>query len=473
MSMTPTRARAGWAKYAALFALAAVGLGTGLYLAGGSDPALETLPDTELPSARGSAEEPRARQFALTAADAKDTLEAPVLAADAGGRVYLAWASRTGDDERTLFLARSDDGGRTVPPAKVVTKSGVFKSVSQMKGKPVTRELRMVPHLAAAGPALHLAWTETLPGGAGVRMAVAESRDRGDTFGAPVPVHQGAGARPTFTALAAGPGGVLLASWLDNRNKAQQCFAARRPAGAAAFEPEVFVHGGDDDKGVCPCCPTASLIGPDGTAFTAFRNVANGYRDIAIGVKRPSAAAFELVPVVPPAWVFNGCPHDGPSLALAGDTLHVAWMDARTGTQRCYHASAKLADLKFTARELNAAATGSQGNAKLFADAAGTLHAVWEESTGAEPAPEPKHAHEPAAPTVGGGGGRAIVYRSMPAGASQFGAVRAVAPKPGAFQTRPAITGTPKGEIVIAWNQLDESGKAVVVVPFDGTGGAK
>lgn len=461
MNATHARPRTGWAKYALLFVLAAGGLGAGLYLA---DRSPEPAPEPATPAAV-----PPVHSFALTAADAKETVEAPVLAADAGGRVYLAWASRTGDDERTLSLAHSDDGARTFAAPKVVTKSGVLKTVSQMKGKTVTREVRMVPHLTA-GPAVHLAWTETLPGNSGVRMVVAESRDRGATFGAPVQVHQGQGARPTFTALAAGPGGALLASWLDNRNKAQQCYAATRPAGGGAFEPEAVVHAGDDDKGVCPCCPTASLLAPDGTAYVAFRNVANGYRDIAIGVKKPGASNFELHPVVPPSWAFNGCPHDGPSLALVGDTLHVVWMDARTGAQRCYHAAASRADLTFTAQELNAGAPGTQGNSKLFADAAGALHAVWEESLGAEQAPAPKHQHEPAAPTVGSGGGRAVMYRVMPAGAKQFGPARAVAARPGSFQTRPAITGTPEGEIVVAWNQLDESGKAVVVTSLNGEG---
>jgi hypothetical protein len=307
---------------------------------------------------------------------------------------------------------------------------------------------------------VQLAWTEALPNGAGVRSVVAENLDAGFQFGAPVAFHDGSGSRATYTALAAAPNGTLLASWLDNKNGSQQCFAAERKPGAATFESALQVHAGEPGKGVCPCCPTAALVGPDGTLYVAFRNVANGVRDIAIGVKKPGAQAFEVVQVVPPTWTFNGCPHDGPSLARVGDTLHVAWMDARTNTQRCYLASAKLSDLKFTARELNADGPGSQGNPQLFADAAGTLHAVWEESLNAEAAPA-SAAHDHGAKPVAGGSGRAIVYRALTNG--EFGAARAVAPTPGAFQSRPAITGTPGGEIVVAWNELSESGKTVSV----------
>ncbi|MBP3954428.1 hypothetical protein J8F10_03875 [Gemmata sp. G18] len=468
MSATSTSTRSGWVKYLALLVLAAGGLGGGLFLAGQS-PNPPPGSSAEQSPTDGSAQTSPQR-FPLTAADAPDTLEAPVLAADATGRAYAAWASRTGDNERTLFLARSEPG-RAFDAPKIVARSGVFKSVSQMKGKTVTRELRMVPHLSAFGQTLQLAWTETLPGGTGVRTVATKSEDNGGTFAPLIPLHQGTGARPTFTAFTSGPDGALLGSWLDNRNGAQQCYAAVRRPGQTTFDPELVVHSGDDAKGVCPCCPTAALLTTDGTAYVAFRNVANGFRDIAIGVKKAGATGFDLHLVVPPTWEFNGCPHDGPSLARVGDTLHVVWMDARTGSQRCYHASAKLADMVFTARELHPGAIGTQGNAKLFLDAAGTLHAVWEESMGQEAPPEGGHRHEPVAPKPGGGGGRAVMYRALPTGATQFGEARAVAPKPGAFQTRPAVAVTSQGDVLVAWNELDEAGKAVIVTRLGAIGG--
>jgi len=446
----------------ALVALAAVAAATAFVLL--SPRATECPPplppDAPLPPAESAVQ-----SFALTAADAKETMEAPALATDGAGNVFLAWASRTGENERTLFVARSEGARGAFAAPALVTKSAVYKAVSQMKGQTVAREVKMAPHLVSADRGAHLAWTEALPNGTGVRSVVAHSAD-GRAFGAPVAFNDGTQSRSTFTALAAAPNGALLASWLDNRNGPQQCFAALRKPGAATFEPATQVHAGEPGKGVCPCCPTAALVGADGTLYVAFRNVSNGFRDIFVGAKKAGSEVFDVVPVVPPTWTFNGCPHDGPSLARVGDTLHVAWMDARTGTQRCYHASANLIDMKFgAARELNADGPGSQGNPQLFADAAGTLHAVWEESLGAEPAAAGAgHKHEPAAPQAGAGG-RAIVYRSFANGA--FGPARAVAAKPGAFQSRPALTGAPAGEIVVAWNELGETGKTVCVTRLD------
>jgi hypothetical protein len=58
------------------------------------------------------------------------------------------------------------------------------------------------------------------------------------------------------------------------------------------------------------------------------------------------------------------------------------------------------------------------------------------------------------------------MFARLPAGAAKFGQAQAVLPRIGAFQTRPAITATPGGELVIAWTELDETGKALVVTRF-------
>ena len=258
------------------------------------------------------------------------------------------------------------------------------------------------------------------------------SQDAGATFGPAYPVHQSQEANPTFTALGVGPDAQLACAWLGGPD-GQQPFAAIRRAGQKTFEKERLIYAGENGKGVCPCCATAVAFAPDGTLYVAFRNISDGYRDIAVSRLRPGQSTFEgPFPVLEHTWKFNGCPHDGPSLAVIGDTLHIAWMDARSGPQRCYYARAKLADMKFEARELNAGAPGTQGNAKLFADHSGNLHAVWEESIGVEPAATNAHAaHQHGPPKIAVGGGRAVMYAVMPAGSDEFGEARAILPKLG------------------------------------------
>jgi hypothetical protein len=455
-TMNPnSQSRSGWLKYALLVVLAGTGLAGGLYLANYAAEDKSTPASEKKPSLSH-------HRFPLSAADAKERNESPEIAVDSTGRVYLTWASQTGTAERTLFLSRSEDAGRTFAQPQEVARSGIFRSLSQMRETSITRDSKMAPHIAVSGSTVHLAWTESLANNTGLRMVVAASIDQGKTFGPKIQVHQGEGARPTYTALATSANGAILCSWLDNRNKSQQTYASCFQSGKTSFEPEDLVHAGGE-RGVCPCCPTASLIGPDGACYVAFRNIASGYRDIFIGRKKLGADKFELIPVVPSTWTFNGCPHDGPSLVIVGDTMRVAWMDAHTGPQRCYFGSASLVDMKFMVQDLHHIPVGSQGNAKLCADARGTVHAVWEESGEAQAENHDEHKHDHAAPKIGSG--RAIMHATFSAQAKSFSGARPVAAKSGTFQTRPSIA-VAGDRVIVAFSEFDESGKSVVVVSF-------
>ncbi|HZZ80564.1 MAG TPA: sialidase family protein [Gemmataceae bacterium] len=443
--------RSSWIVYAFLIAVIACGAAAGIYLSGlwptraASDAQIQVGPATHT------------HRFPLSERDAKDTVEAPELAVDAAGHVYLTWASKTGAAERTIFFTRSLDGGRTFETPRAVGNGGVFRSGG--KGTREGHERRAMPRIALAGQQVHVTWSQADADGSRIRLMLTTSSDGGATFAEARPVSKADVANPTFTALALGARGEIGCAWLGSLGS-QKVFAAVRPAKSTDFEADRLIHAGQDSKGVCPCCAVAACFAEDGTLYVGFRNLTDGYRDIAVGVLKPGKNEVEgPFPVTPPTWKFDGCPHDGPSLAVIGDTLHVVWMDARTGAQRCYHASAKRAEMKFsTANELRAIPAGTQGNAKLHVEGAGRLHAVWEESSIAPPA-DAKHQH--GAPTLGKGG-RAI-YHAVLGPDGRFEKAKAVAPSDGAFQSRPCVGIAPDGRINIAWNELTEAGKAVVV----------
>jgi hypothetical protein len=443
-----------------LLCAAAAGVGTGIYLSSptrppdrGTDPGVPAAPATR---------EASFRRFALTALDAKDQIEAPSLACDAAGRVYLAWASKTADDERTVFLARTTDQTGTFGDPKPIARAGIYRTSGRGK-KGGGYERRATPHVAVDAGRVILSWSEARPDEEGMRMAIVDSTDGGESFSQPRMVHRGDGDKPTFTGMAVGPGGAVACCWLDDRSGSQEAYASIRHAGREAFEAEERVHAGEPGVGVCPCCPTSAVFAPDGTLFVAFRDVKSGYRDIAVSRKKPGAAAFEAaVPVTGATWKFDGCPHDGPSLAIVGGALHIVWMDARSGTPRCWHGRATLEDLTFEVHELSSApAKVAQGNARLEADADGGVHAVWEESLGEPPVAGPGHVHS--MPTGDLTQGRVIMHSYMPAGASRFGPARSIAPRPGSFQTRPTLACGPAGVVHVAWFELAESGKELVV----------
>jgi hypothetical protein len=444
-------------KFALLAVLIAAGGTGGLYFSGGW-PADSEICDSSPPVQP----QPSPQRFLLSTFDAKDTVEAPTITSDPLGRVFVAWASKTGAAERTVFLTRSSDGGQSFDAPRSISKGGIYKTPT--KGKFGGHERRGTPHILAVADKLYLARSEAMPDGTGQRMVLAGSTDAGLTFSKPMPVHREEKIKAAFTSFRSGSDGSLACTWLDDRSGAQQPFASIRPGGASAFEPERLVHTGQEGNGVCPCCPTACCFAPDGTLYVAFRNIQDGYRDIALGRLRRGQSNFEgPIAVIPNTWKFDGCPHDGPSLIVLGDTLHIAWMDARTGVPLCYYGRAKLNDMVFEVRELHAGASGTQGNPKLMADASGGLYALWEESTGMEPPAGPSSGHNHGAPKPSPGSGRGILHAYMPAGQLLFGPALPVALKPGAFQTRPSMTVTPAGHVFAAWMELDESGKSVVV----------
>ena len=111
---------------------------------------------------------------------------------------------------------------------------------------------------------------------------------------------------------------------------------AKSTDGGKTFGPSLVVDGN-----VCPCCRTSLAVGADGSVFVAWRKVyAGDVRDVVVATLAPGAAAFGApVSVHQDGWVFPGCPHAGPSLAVDGaGKVHVAWYTGKDGRQGLWHA---------------------------------------------------------------------------------------------------------------------------------------
>ena len=275
-------------------------------------------------------------RFPLNQADVSDGIEAPALAILDSGKIALAWATTVSPTEREVMLVTSEDRGHSFSTATSVVTTGIHTSISKMRGRTVERKTRTLPHLASDGETMFLCWVDAGENRESVVMKFSESVGPFVSFSDAVSVHQSTDARPTFTSLSVGDDGTVACSWLDNRNKVQQPFAAVRRPKQTQFEPEKMVYAGPGGKGVCPCCPTTAFV-MDGDVLVTFRANEGGYRDIWTAVLPQHDAKFQApVPQVDPTWEFAGCPHDGPAVAKTSRGLHVAWMDAHTGTERVY-----------------------------------------------------------------------------------------------------------------------------------------
>ena len=446
-----------------LMAVAAIGGFVVGWLTFGDKPEEITAarPSAGAEGAKPSTPARQRREFPLRPADAQADRETPAVAVDGRGRVLLAWASQAGDSERTLTLARSTDGGATFHPPVDWRKVPIYRYTSKSKGKDVAYSTHVLPRLASSGDSIHLGWVEAIDGGPGVAYYVATSVDGGLTFSEPIRAHGAGAVKPGFTGMAAAPDGSILCAWLDGRAKGQRPYSAVKSAHSEGFEPEQLVFEGPDGKGVCPCCDVAIAQAPGGARFVAFRDNDGGNRDIVVGRSRPGDGSYSPPsPVATDHWKLDGCPHDGPSMVLTSDRLHLAWMDAHSGKNRVYTANSPATELAFAPRELAPGSPGAQGHPKLASTASGRLVAVWDESIGDAPtAPVGGHGEHGHAPSPAGGG-RSIMVAT--GDADGFGPPKAIAPRPGAFQLQPSIALGPDGTAFVAWNEVDEDGKRVV-----------
>ncbi|MCA9210790.1 MAG: hypothetical protein KDA55_20670, partial [Planctomycetales bacterium] len=122
--------------------------------------------------------------FDLTRLDFRDQIQAPQIATDGADRVWLAWDSRTGDEEQTLFLSTSVDGGRSFDSPRAIRTASVYRWEVMVRGQPGKRESRLWPRIAWQAGRLLVSWVEPLPDDlATLRLYVSESEDGGATFG--------------------------------------------------------------------------------------------------------------------------------------------------------------------------------------------------------------------------------------------------------------------------------------------------
>ena len=256
--------------------------------------------------------------------------------AASGSFVAVAWGA-TNAEGTDVVVAVSEDAGRTfAAPVRVNQVAGEARLGGEFPPRiALTARTGSKPDIAVL-------WTSR----AGTtEIKSARSRDGGRTFEAPQ-VLQAAAAPGTrgWPALAVDRSGTAHSIWLDHRglaagNTSQAGHEKHRGTHdgvAMAQKSGLFYASGGASasgehelaKGVCYCCKTALAAGPDGTLFAAWRHVYEGnMRDIALTVSRDGGKTFATpVRVSEDKWAINGCPDDGPAIAVDGHgTAHLVW----------------------------------------------------------------------------------------------------------------------------------------------------
>jgi hypothetical protein len=329
----------------------------------------------------------------------------PTIAAD-GSFVAVAWGATRPSGTTDVFTAVSRDGGRAfAAPVRVNDVEGD----ARLNGE----QPPQVALVSRPGhdPAIVVVWTTK--GASGTKLLQARSDDGGRSFapGTLVPGSDAAGNRG-WEAIAVEPGGRVDAVWLDHREMAKDSSmaashhdhkSADKPDGVAmAQKSKLFFASLDGTAapraltgGVCYCCKTALVGGAGRSIYAAWRHVYPGnLRDMAFTVSRDGGRTFAPpVRVSEDKWMLEGCPDDGPSMAV--DTkgrIHIVWptlITEETGSLRSPRSNnteptialfyATSVDGKsFTARE-RIPAEGLPHHPRIVIGADAALTVAWDE----------------------------------------------------------------------------------------------
>jgi hypothetical protein len=258
------------------------------------------------------------------------------------GLVVATWAGSLPSGETDVFASVSRDEGMTFStPVRVNSTPGD----ARLNGE---QPPRAVLTRGTADPSITVIWTSK--GAAGTTLLTAVSSDGGRTFGRStlMPGTDAPGNRG-WQSLAAGPGGVVHAAWLDHRELAESeprqvphqhagHGASASPADlsdgvAMAARSKLYITTLGSAPmaitgGVCYCCKTALVTGRSGEVFAAWRHVYEGnIRDIAFSSSRDGGKTFAApIRVSEDRWQLNGCPDDGPAMVIdASDRVHIVW----------------------------------------------------------------------------------------------------------------------------------------------------
>jgi hypothetical protein len=319
----------------------------------------------------------------------------PSIAAEAS-TVVVAWGATSKDNRTDVFVAVSSDGGITFGvPVRVNADDGEAKLTGEAPPRIV------IGRALSSGRELTVLWTAR--DGARTSIKLARSTDGGRTFAAAVPLVTGAAGARGWPALAVGKDGKAHAVWLDHRGMAPAPGAtphahaqeAPNDTSVAAQKSGLYyaslgskasaaVAGHEIAKGVCYCCKTALAI-HRGRLYAAWRHVYPGnLRDIAFATSTNAGLSFSApVRVSRDGWEIEGCPDDGPAIAVGNDNVvRMVWPTVIPGSapQGAIFYASSADGRRFTAR-VRVPTLGSlkPSHPVLTLDSRGRIVVAWDE----------------------------------------------------------------------------------------------
>ena len=297
-----------------------------------------------------------------------------------GQDIHVAWFEKNGAaNQNQVKLVRMAATGETTP-AVIANGDGQRPAA-----------IHQAPGLAAGQDgSVYLTWSAP-PASANAGMfasdlLLARSKDGGATFLKPTVVNDdGKAISHSFEDVLVGATENIYVSWLDGRAKdrsgAAALFACSQDQGKSVGANVVI------DGMACPCCRPTVATAPDGNVWVAWRKTFEGnVRDIVVAYSSDQGRHFSApILVSRDGWVFDACPHRGPSLAFdRKGRLYVAWYTEGMDEQpRIFIAASDDQGRTFSdPLPLHASPTSLPDHLSMAVHPDGLVIVVWEEVTG-------------------------------------------------------------------------------------------
>lgn len=356
-----------------------------------------------------------------------DVGTAPVLAVSPRGAEAAAWISAPAGGSDGLLYVHTAGGTSELrdslgaiephgesPPKLAFSEDGALNALYVVAKDVPGRRF----------PASALRFVRSVDGGAHWTQPVTVTDD--STFGS-----------HNFHALYAASDGVLYASWLDGRAGKSAVFMTHSTDGGRTWMKNVRVTSGE----ACPCCRTAMTSGTDGTVYVAWRQVFPGnVRDIVVARSTTHGETWdEPTRVHADNWVFDGCPHAGPSLQTdANGRVHVAWWTGKQGSAGVWYAHTDDRAHTFSSAEpLGVAEFSRPAHVQLALGDGGRVIATWDDGTTND---------------------RRIVARVSANGGSSWGSTVALSDS-GRAAAFPVVA-IARGRVMVAWSEMSAASAA-------------